>query len=94
LRLVVDSDGGHIGNEAITTTRQRDDVSMLARPLAEYATQGVDGLGEIAVLDDDVRPEVLQQLLLVERLPGVLDEIQQSVENLSSDLQRTTVRAR
>ena len=58
---------------------------------SEHPTQCVNGLREVAFLDDDVRPQLGHQGLLVEELPGALDEIQQGVEYLSSDLQRLAI---
>ena len=64
---------------------------MFVRTLAQHSAQRVNGLREVALFDDDVRPQLVHQGLLVEELPGALDEIQQGVEYLSSDLQRLAI---
>jgi hypothetical protein len=50
---------------------------VLARLLAEHAPQARDRLVEVVLLDDDVRPQGLEQLLLREQLARVFDEVQQ-----------------
>ena len=66
---------------------------MLARLLAEQATQLRHDLVEVVLLDDDVRPERLEQLLFGQELARSLDEVQQCVEEPRRQRNRLAVGA-
>ena len=78
--------GGHRGNEAVASARDRLDVDGLGRIVAERLTQFRDGLRERVVGDGDVRPERLEEIFFGDERGLASDEIQQQVDDLGRQL--------
>jgi hypothetical protein len=77
-------------DEPIAAAGLGHDEPVIFGRLAENASQRRDVLVEIAFLDDKIRPDRLEQRAPVQRLPGVLDEIEQRVEDLRLERDRLT----
>ena len=61
---------------------------MLVGPFSQQAPQRVDSRAEVALLDDDIRPEGGQQLGLLHQPIAMLDQVQQRVEDPRGDGER------
>ena len=61
--------------------------------IAERPAYGRDGLVEVIVLDDRLRPDSLEQLLLADHPVAVLDEVHKHVVSTPGERYRRAVRA-
>ena len=82
-----------MGDEAVPAPGLRHDEAMLIACLAEHLAQRRHRLVEVVLLDDDVRPNCVEQRLLLEQLATVLDEIEQCVEHPRLQRNRLAVRS-
>ena len=80
-----------VGDELVAAPGHGDDEAMFIRTLAQRAPQLVDRLRQAPFLDDDVRPDRLQQRRLVDQLTGVLDQIQERVEHARRERYRLPI---
>ena len=73
----------HLGDEPVALAGQSCDVAVLAAFLAEELPECGNDLREAVLFDDRARPDRPEQRVLVERLAGMLDEIDQRIERLA-----------
>ena len=67
---------------------------MCSGGLSQYPAKRRNGLSEVVLLHDDVRPDRLEKLALGNQLTGSFDEIKQRVEDLGCQGNQFTVRTR
>ncbi len=67
---------------------------MLAGPLAEGAAQCMNRLRQAPLLHDDMRPQRLDEHLLVDELPGPFHEVDERFEDAAGDLHLLAVSPR
>ena len=75
-------------NEAVAAAGNIADVALAGLAIAKGAAQGRHVNPEIALFDEDVGPDPLQQLLLADDLALLLDESQQNVAGAAADADR------
>jgi hypothetical protein len=76
------------GDEPVALTGNRDDVFMLITGLAERLSQVRDVGGQVALLNDRVRPDSTQQIILVDQVAAALYQSEQHLELLWVELDR------
>ena len=79
-------------DEAIAAARDGLDVPRRRRVVAEGLAQLGDGLRERVVGDVGVGPQRVEQRFLGDQLAGVVEEVEQKVEELRRQLERLPVR--
>jgi hypothetical protein len=84
----------HLGDESIAPAGNGRDVAMLTGPLAEGAAQRMNGLGKASLLDDDMRPQRLDEGLLLDELPRPFHQVDERFEHASGDLHLLAVSTR
>ena len=72
----------NLGHEAISDARDGLDVLLAGGLLAERLPQHRHVVIEIVLFDSSIRPDGLEQLLLGDEAPGVLDQHDERVEHL------------
>jgi len=70
----------HLRDKPVAPPGFRHNELVLARLLAEHSAQLRNGLVEVVLLDDHVRPQILQQPFFRYQLTRPLDEIEQRIE--------------
>jgi len=60
-------------DEPVAAAGLRDDEAMIVARFAEHAAKRRDRLIEVVLLDDNVRPDRVEQRLLLQQLAAVLD---------------------
>ena len=77
-------DGTDRNRESIAAARQGDDVTLSFKRVAERFAQLEDVLAQVGFLDERVRPDLLQQLLLGDHFPPAAHQHQQRLKGLRS----------
>jgi len=67
-------------DETVTATRQGRDVARAALAIAQRFAQARDMKAQAAFFDNDVRPDLRQQILLADDLVGLGQQRNQNVE--------------
>src|SRR5262245_53678109 len=69
-----------VEDESIAVPRYRADEAGLARVVAERPADRADGLAQRTVRDDNVLPDVIEEIAPMHRFVPVLDEVHEEVE--------------
>jgi hypothetical protein len=64
---------------------------MVVGLLAERPSQHMDRLGQVALFDDHVRPDDIQEDCFLDHLTRVLDQIEQDADRLRCQIHRLPV---
>ena len=67
---------------------------MLTGPFSEHTAQGMDRLSEVPLLHDDMRPQRLDERLLVDELPRPFHQVDQCFDNAPGDVHLLSVGTR
>ena len=78
-------DGRHRRDEAIAAAGDRRDIAVSSRRLAQRCAELADGLAQVVFLDNDVRPEGFEKLVLFYDGVTMFDEVEQRVEHLGGE---------
>jgi hypothetical protein len=80
----------HRRDEPVAAPRDRLDVFRRPGVVPQRLPQLGDGLRQRVVGDVGVRPEGVEQVFLGDQLAGVIDEVEQEIEELRREIDRRT----
>src|SRR4029078_983616 len=80
-----------VADELVAVTRHRANELRRLRPVAQRAPDRANGLGEVAIGDDDIGPDAIEDLLARDRTLALADEQHQQIEVLRDESHRTPV---